>query len=58
MLHYFIVENIEIYFRGFLLSGILMSDQRCVEGHAAHCRMVSTTMTTRVIKRQDRSNQH
>ena len=28
MLHSFIVENIEIYFRGFLLSGMLMSDQR------------------------------
>ena len=30
LLHYFIVKNIEIYFRGFLLSGMLMSD---VEAH-------------------------
>ena len=28
MFHYFIVEIIEIYFRGFLTSGMLVSDQR------------------------------
>ena len=29
-----------------------------VEGHAAHYRMVSTTITLRVIKRQDQRTQH
>ena len=29
-----------------------------VEGHAANCRMASTTIPTRVIKRQDRRTQH
>ena len=29
-----------------------------VEGHAAHCRMASTTIRIRVMKRQDRRTQH
>ena len=29
-----------------------------VEGHAAHCRLASTAITIRVIKKQDRRTQH
>ena len=52
MLHYFMVENTDVYSRGNLISEMLMKNND--EGHAAHCRMARTTITLRVIKRQDR----
>ena len=51
-------ENIEMYFlRGFLLSGMLMSDQRRRSCCTLY-RMASTTITVRAIKSRDRRTKH
>ena len=52
----FYPRNMDIYFRGFLCRECFWMIN--VEGYAAHCRMASTTISKRVMKRQDRRTQH
>ena len=68
MLHYKLVNNKYQYFRGFLMSGMLMHvmcpECLCminVERHAAHCRVGTTTrdtMSNDDSVRHDRRTQH
>ena len=56
MLHYFLIENMKVYLRGFLISGMFMSDQRLRSSCSLSDGKHNNNITSHT-KKQDRRSQ-